>query len=51
VQIVDRERCIVDAFRYLSQEIAIKALQKYFQTQEAKPDPKNWVPMQTRIPT
>lgn len=40
VQIFDRERCIVDAFRYLSKEIAIKALQRYFQNKDAKPDPK-----------
>lgn len=40
VQIFDRERCIVDAFRYLSKEIAIKALQRYFQGKNAKPDPK-----------
>ncbi len=26
--IFDRERCIVDAFRYQSKEIAIKAIQK-----------------------
>ena len=29
VKIFDRERTIVDAFRYLSDEIAIKALQAY----------------------
>lgn len=40
VQIFDRERCIIDAFRYLSKEIAIKALQRYFQSRSAKPDPK-----------
>jgi predicted transcriptional regulator of viral defense system len=40
VQIFDRERCIIDAFRYLSKEIAIKALQRYFQGKAAKPDPK-----------
>jgi len=40
VQIFDRERCIIDAFRYLSKEIAIKALQRYFQNNAAKPDPK-----------
>ena len=28
------------AFRYLSKEIAIKALQRYFQSKDAKPDPK-----------
>ena len=40
VQIFDRERCIIDAFRYLSKEIAIKALQRYFQSRAAKPDQK-----------
>ena len=40
VQIFDRERCIVDAFRILSKEIAIKSLQKYFQSTAIKPDPK-----------
>lgn len=36
--IFDRERCIVDAFRYLSPEIAIKALQTYLQAKDHKPD-------------
>jgi predicted transcriptional regulator of viral defense system len=40
VQIFDRERCVVDAFRYLSKEIAIKAIKKYFQSTNFKPDPK-----------
>lgn len=40
VQIFDRERCIIDAFRYLSKEIAIKALQRYFQSNTCKPEPK-----------
>ena len=40
LQIFDRERCIIDAFRYLSKEIAIKALQRYFQRRKAKHDPK-----------
>lgn len=40
VQIFDRERCVVDAFRYLSKEIAIKAIQRYFQSTEYKPDLK-----------
>jgi len=40
VQIFDRERCIVDAFRYLSKEIAIKALQRYFQSTTGRPDQK-----------
>jgi len=30
IRIFDRERCIIDAFRYLSYEIAIKALKAYF---------------------
>lgn len=40
VHIFDRERCIVDAFRHLSKEIAIKAIQRYFQNTKYKPDPK-----------
>lgn len=36
--IFDRERCIVDAFRYLSPEIAIKSLQAYLQSKEHKPN-------------
>lgn len=39
VKIFDRERTIVDAFRYLSQEIAIKALQAYLKSSiDQKPD-------------
>lgn len=38
--IFDRERCIVDAFRYLSPEIAIKALQAYLGSQKQKPNLK-----------
>ncbi len=40
VQIFDRERCVVDAFRYLSKEIAIKSLRRYFQSTALKPDQK-----------
>lgn len=40
VQIFDRERCVVDAFRFLSKEIAIKAIQRYFQDTKHRPDPK-----------
>jgi predicted transcriptional regulator of viral defense system len=40
VNIFDRERCVVDAFRYLSKEIGIKAIQRYFQSTKYKPDPK-----------
>ena len=36
VKIFDRERCIIDAFRYLSKEIAIKALKAYFENTEIK---------------
>lgn len=36
--IFDRERCIIDAFRYLSPEIAIKALQRYLGDKERKPN-------------
>lgn len=38
VRIFDRERCVVDAFRYLDKEIAIKALRLYLQGREQKPD-------------
>lgn len=39
VSIFDRERTIVDAFRYLSHEIAIKALQAYLKSsKDHKPD-------------
>ena len=37
VHIFDRERCIVDAFRYLSKEIAIKALKEYLRGSDYKP--------------
>jgi len=38
VRIFDRERCVVDAFRYLSKEIAIKALQAYLKGDGFRPD-------------
>lgn len=38
VMIFDRERCIVDAFRYLSPEIAIKALRAYLEAKDYRPD-------------
>lgn len=39
LKIFDKERTVVDSFRYLSKEIAIKALQAYLrQTGSAKPD-------------
>jgi predicted transcriptional regulator of viral defense system len=39
LKIFDKERTVVDSFRYLSKEIAIKALQVYLrQTGSAKPD-------------
>lgn len=40
VLIFDMERCVIDAFRYLSKEIAIKAIQRYFQGTKHKPNPK-----------
>lgn len=40
VRIFDRERCVVDAFRCLTQEIAIKALQRYLRDKAYKPDLK-----------
>jgi len=38
IKIFDRERTIVDAFRYLSKEIAIKALKRYLSGKSTKPD-------------
>lgn len=39
VKIFDRERTVIDSFRYLSDEIAIKALQAYLKSSsEYKPD-------------
>ena len=38
VHIFDRERCIVDAFRYLSKEIAIKALKAYLRETNYRPN-------------
>lgn len=38
IRIFDRERTIIDAFRYLSKEIAIKALKRYLSGGGAKPD-------------
>ena len=41
LKIFDRERTIIDAFRYLDKEIALKALQAYLKTtKETKPDIK-----------
>lgn len=37
--IFDRERCVIDAFRYLDKETAIKALKNYLKTtEEFRPD-------------
>ena len=39
IKIFDRERTVVDAFRYLDKEIALKALQTYLKSgKERKPD-------------
>jgi predicted transcriptional regulator of viral defense system len=39
LKIFDRERTVIDAFRYLDKEIALKALQAYLKTtKENKPD-------------
>lgn len=40
VRIFDRERCIVDAFRYLDKETALKALKNYLQSKDHKPQLK-----------
>jgi len=37
VRIFDRERCIVDAFRYLDRETAIKGLKNYLYSNDYKP--------------
>lgn len=36
VHIFDQERCVVDAFRYLSIEIALKSLQNYLKSRDHK---------------
>ena len=38
IKVFDRERTVVDAFRYLSKEIAIKALRRYLEGKSQKPD-------------
>ena len=38
LKIFDRERTVVDAFRHLSYEIALKALQEYLKQREPKPN-------------
>ena len=39
LKIFDKERTVIDAFRHLSQEVAIKALQAYLHpTPDHKPD-------------
>lgn len=38
INIFDRERCVVDAFRYLDNEVAIKALKLYLDGSKYKPD-------------
>ncbi len=40
VRIFDRERCIIDAFRYLDRETAIKALKNYLSSDDYKPQLK-----------
>ncbi len=40
VRIFDRERCVVDAFRYLDRETAIKALRNYLYSEDYKPQLK-----------
>jgi len=36
IKIFDRERCVVDAFRYLGPEVAIKALRAYLRDRKHK---------------
>jgi predicted transcriptional regulator of viral defense system len=38
LKIFDRERTVVDAFRHLSHEVAVKALQEYLKQREPKPN-------------
>ncbi|MBM3191384.1 MAG: hypothetical protein FJZ63_01855, partial [Chlamydiae bacterium] len=38
LKIFDRERTVVDAFRHLSHEIALKALQEYLKQRDPKPN-------------
>lgn len=38
LKIFDRERTVVDAFRHLNHEIAVKALQNYLKQREPKPN-------------
>lgn len=38
LKIFGRERTIIDAFRYLDKETALKALQAYLKSKDAKPD-------------
>jgi hypothetical protein len=39
LKIFDRERTIIDSFRYLDEEIALKALQSYLKSnKDTKPD-------------
>lgn len=40
IYIFDRERTIIDSFRYLGKEIALKALKKYFSDETYRPQPK-----------
>lgn len=38
VKIFDRERTVIDAFRYLDKEVALKALKKYLEDKNYKPN-------------
>ena len=49
VQIFDRERSIIDAFRYLDLEIAIKALKRYLQDKKHRPDLKKLQSYATKL--
>jgi predicted transcriptional regulator of viral defense system len=40
VDIFDRERCVLDAFRYLNKEITLEVFHRYFKSLSYKPDPE-----------
>jgi len=38
MKIFDRERTVIDSFRFLNKEIALKALKKYLEFRQQRPD-------------
>ena len=49
VKIFDRERTIVDAFRYLDKETALKALANYFKDKKHKPNIKKIIDYSNKL--